>query len=81
MNIVYCIDIVYELSGVDIITIAKANALAKIPGNRIWIVASGNTMSMEHQLRNVSVIEVDVQYYSSDDKGLLSALWDIYQKR
>ena len=57
MNIVYCIDIVYELSGVDIITIAKANALAKIPGNRIWIVASGNTMSMEHQLRNVSVIE------------------------
>ncbi len=81
MNIVYCTDIVYELSGVDVTTITKANALANIPGNRVWIVVSDNPRSLELQLRNVSVIKADVHYYTNDDKGPLAALWDIFQKR
>lgn len=81
MNIVYCTDIVYELSGVDVTTITKANALANIPGNRVWIVVTDNPRSLELQLRNVSVIKADVHYYTNDDKGPLAALWDIFQKR
>ena len=81
MNIVYCTDIVYELSGVDVTTITKANALAEIPGNRVWIVVSGNSKSLVHRLKRVSVIEVSVQYYTKDNQGLFAALWDIYKKR
>lgn len=81
MNIVYCTDIVYELSGVDVTTITKANALAEIPGNRVWIVVSGNPKSLTHRLKKVSVIEVNVQYYTKDSKGLHAALWDIYKMR
>ncbi len=81
MNIVYCTDIVYELSGVDFTTITKANALAEIPGNRVWIVVSGNPKSLVHRLKRVSVIEVSVQYYTKDNQGLFAALWDIYKKR
>lgn len=81
MNIVYCTDVIYELSGVDVTTIAKANALAEIPGNRVWIVVSGNPKSLVHRLKKVSVIEVDVQYYTKDGNGVFAALWDMYQKR
>ena len=81
MNIVYCTDIVYELSGVDVTAITKANALAEIPGNRVWIVVSGNPQSLTHRLKKVSVIEVNVQYYTKDSKGLHVALWDIYKMR
>lgn len=37
MTIVYCIDS-YGSGGVEQITVFKANALAEIPGNRVWIV-------------------------------------------
>lgn len=81
MNIVYCTDIVYDISGVDVTTITKANALAEIPGNRVWIVISGNPKSLMHRLKKVSVIEVNVRYYTKDNQGVLTALWDIYKSR
>ena len=34
MKIVYCIDFIYTFGGVEIVTILKANALAKIDGHR-----------------------------------------------
>ena len=49
MNIVYCIDATYNLSGTDIVTITKANALAAIPGNRVWVVSAGNPHSLQYQ--------------------------------
>lgn len=81
MNIVFCTDIVYELSGVDVTTITKANAFSEIPGNRVWIVVSGNPRSLVHRLKNVSVIDLSVRYYTKDSKGFSAALWDIYKTR
>lgn len=81
MNIVYCTDIVYELSGIDVITITKANALAEIPDNHVWIVVAGNPRSLVNRLKRVSVIELPVNYYTQDQKGVLNAIWDIFQKR
>ena len=81
MNIVYCTDIVYELSGIDVITITKANALAEIPGVRVWIIVAGNPRSLMSRLKRVSVIELPVNYYTQDRKGMLNAIWDIFQKR
>ena len=38
MNIVYCTDSLNKVGGVPAITIRKANALAEIPGNKVWII-------------------------------------------
>ena len=81
MKIVYCTDIVYELSGIDVITITKANALAEVPGNHVWIVVAGNPRSLMSRLKKVSLIELPVDYYTHDNKGMISAIWDIFQKR
>ena len=81
MKIVYCTDIIYELSGIDVVTISKANALAEIPGNRVWIIVAGNPRSLESHLKQVSVIELPVNYYTQDGKGMLKSIWDIFQKR
>lgn len=81
MKIVYCTDIIYELSGIDVVTISKANALAAIPGNRVWMVVAGNPCSLESRLKRVSVIELLVNYYTQDGKGMLKSIWDIFQKR
>lgn len=81
MNIVYCIDAVYSLSGTDIVTIAKANALASIPGNRVWVVTAGNPRSLMHRLKNVSVTDLGVRYYEHDHEGLVRAIIDLQKTR
>lgn len=35
MKIVYCTDTISHMGGIEIVTIAKANALAAIPGNQV----------------------------------------------
>lgn len=81
MNIVYCIDAVYNLSGTDIVTIAKANALASIPGNRVWVITAGNPRSLMYRLKNVSVTDLSIRYYEHDSKGLLHAIIDLQKTR
>lgn len=81
MNIVYCIDAVYNLSGTDIVTIAKANALASIPGNRVWVVTAGNPRSLMYRMKNVSVTDLGVRYYEHDNEGLLRAIIDLQKTR
>ena len=81
MNIVYCIDAVYNLSGTDIITIAKANALASIPGNRVWVITAGNPRSLMYRLKNVSMTDLGVRYYEHDSEGLFRAIIDLQKTR
>lgn len=81
MNIVYCIDAVYNLSGTDIITIAKANAFASIPGNRVWVITAGNPRSLMYRLKNVSMTDLGVRYYEHDSEGLFRAIIDLQKTR
>ena len=81
MNIVYCIDAVYNLSGTDIVTIAKANALASIPGNRVWVITAGNPRSLMYRLKNVSMTDLGVRYYEHDSEGLFRAIIDLQKTR
>lgn len=81
MKIVYCIDATYNLSGTDIVTITKANALAAIPGNHVWIVTANNPRSLLHRLKQVSMTDLGIRYYEHDDEGLLAALIDLYRVR
>ena len=81
MNIVYCIDAAYNLSGTDIVTISKANALASIPGNKVWVVSADNPHSLRKRQKHVSVIDLGVRYYEHDNKGLFAAFIDLQKKR
>jgi len=83
MKIVYCTDTVCYPGGIQRITIAKANALADIKGNDVWIVVSDNkrptpvlTIS-----EKVHLVDLDVNYYEDDWKSKLHVLKGIFVKR
>ena len=80
MKIVYCIDSIGKTGGREMTTITKANALARIPGNQVWImVASGEEPPIK-KLENVSVVYHNVHYFEEDWKGYWFALRDYFRK-
>ena len=40
MKIAYCTDTIDRLGGIEVVTLAKANALALVPGNQVWIIVA-----------------------------------------
>lgn len=74
-------DVIYRLNGAALVTIAKANALAAIPGNRVWIAVADNRYSAITRLRNVSVLDLAVHYYKEDNQGRWHAIIDLWKKR
>ena len=42
MKIAYCIDTITAMGGIERVTIAKANALADIIGNQVFIIVTAN---------------------------------------
>lgn len=82
MKIVYCTDTISRLGGIEVVTIAKANALAEIPGNKVWIVVANNEKSSMKRLKKASVLDLAVRYYENDSKGgYWHALRDYLKKR
>lgn len=81
MKIVYCTDNIYYLGGIELVTIAKANALAEIPGNQVWIAVADNKYSAITRLKRVSVLDLAVHYYENDGKGYWRDLLDLWKKR
>ena len=81
MKIVYCIDFIYTFGGVEIVTILKANALAKIPGNQVWLVVTDNKFSTITKQAQVSVIDLAVHYYQHDGEGFWHAVMDNIRMR
>lgn len=63
MKIVYCIDSVYLLGGMEKVTIVKANALAKIPSNEVWVVVTDACDNSLIPLEGVHLVNLDVNYY------------------
>ena len=58
MKIVYSTNTIYKLGGIEIVTVVKANALAAIPGNQVWIAVADNRAASIISLKNVSVIDL-----------------------
>ena len=81
MRFVYGTDTVYRLSGMDIVTMTKAEALAEIPGNQVWVVAASNPHSLVHRLKKASMIDLNIPYYEHDSEGPLRAILDLQEKR
>lgn len=81
MKIVYCTDTISHMGGIEIVTIAKANALAAIPGNQVWIAVSENNHPAIARLDNVTVLDLAVHYYEEDYKGYWHAFFDFWKKQ
>ena len=82
MKIVYCTDSICYLGGIQRITIAKASALANIPGNEVWIVVTDNRKDIVLPINpKVHVVNLNINYFEDDWKGKLYVLKGIFYKR
>ena len=77
MRIVYCTDSICDSGGIEHVTIAKANALADIAGNEVWILVMVNDRPPFFQLDpRVHLLNLDVNYWEANRrKTRLSRLW------
>ncbi|MBO4230924.1 MAG: glycosyltransferase family 4 protein [Bacteroidales bacterium] len=83
MKIVYCTDSICYHGGIAVVTITKANALARIPGNEIWIAVSDNrrpspVLPLSPEVR---LVDFGVDYYEDDWRSRFHALKGIFLKR
>lgn len=83
MRIAYCLNSIRYLGGIQRVTIAKANALADISDNEVYIIVSDNRGGrIVHPLSpKVHLIDLDVNYYQDDWKSKWHVLKGIVVKR
>ena len=83
MKIVYCTDTVCYPGGIQRATIAKANALAAIAGNQVWIVVTDNKRPTPVLpiSEMVSLVDLGIDYYADDWKSNWYVLKGILIKR
>lgn len=82
MKIVYCTDTICYRGGIQSITISKANALAEIEGNEVWILVTDVAGDTVRPLSpKVHVIDLQVRYYEYDWKSKWHVLKSIVLKR
>ena len=63
MKIVYCLNDITRLGGVEIITMRKVGYLARIPGNRVFLAITEEMGEVPEQLSPlVSLIDLHVRY-------------------
>lgn len=74
MKIVYCINSISHVGGIERVTVAKANALAAIGGNEVWIAYTDvNADKPEPSLPvdpRVRLLDLGIRYYADDQRGL-----------
>ena len=71
MKIVYCLNSIRGLGGIQRVTLVKANALAEISENEVFLIVTDNNQS--HPLINclsekVHLIHLPINYYNDDYK-------------
>lgn len=82
MKIVYCTDSICYAGGIQRITIAKANALAQIEGNEVWIIVTDNKQKPVLPINpEVHIIDLDINYFEDDWKSKLHVIKGILIKR
>lgn len=83
MKIVYCLNSVRHLGGIEMVTIKKANALADVKGNEVFLAVTDNHSGVEIApvSPKVRVIDLNVNYYEDDWKSKWYVLKGIFVKR
>lgn len=82
MKIVYCTHNICYAGGMERVIVAKANALAAIEGNEVWIVVTDNKKPAFLPVdERVHIIDLDVNYFKDDWKSKWHVLKGIIVKR
>ena len=83
MRIAYCLNSIRYLGGIQRVTTVKANALAKIPTNEVYVIVTDNKngVVVEELDAKVRLIDLDVNYYEDDWKSKYHVLKGIFLKR
>lgn len=83
MKIVYCVDSIKYLGGIQRVTIVKANALASIPSNDVYIVVADNKsgVMLSPLSDKVHLVDLNVNYYEDDWKSKFYVIKGIIIKR
>ena len=83
MKIVYCLNSIRYLGGIQRVTVVKANALAEIEDNEVYIIVTDdkNGVITEPLSTKVHLIDLDINYYKDDYKSRWNVLKGIFIKR
>lgn len=83
MKIVYCLNSIRYLGGIQRVTIVKANALTEIKDNEVYIAVTDNKNGVftESLSPKVHLIDLDINYYEDDYKSRWNVLKGIFIKR
>ena len=82
MKIVYCTNSISRPGGVQNVTIAKAKALSKIDGNRVWIAVTEYTGDSYLQDDKVNIVNLNINYYDgTQGKNRIFQLIDLLLKQ
>lgn len=82
MKIVYCLNSLKYLGGIQRVTIRKANALA-ILGHEVYIIVTDHASSaiqIEELAKTVQLIDLNVNYYKYDWKSRLHSIYSSFVK-
>ena len=82
MKIVYCLNSIRYLGGIQRVTVVKANALAEIEDNEVYIIVTDNKNGVftEPLSPKVHLIDLDINYYEDDYKSRWNVLKGIFFK-
>ena len=69
MKIAYCVNSIRFLGGIQRVTVVKANALAEIPSNEVYILATDNKAGpvVQELSPKVHLIDLDINYYNKNE--------------
>lgn len=82
MKIAYCIDTITTLGGIERVTIAKANALADVENNIVFLVVTSNHgIPVLPVNPKIKIIDLKINYFEDFGKSLFQTYWMLYQKR
>ena len=82
MKIVYCLNSIRYLGGIQRVTVVKANSLTDLEGNEVYIVVTDNKNGVitEPLSSKVHLIDLDINYYEDDYKSRWNVLKVIFIK-
>ena len=68
MKIVYCLNSIRGLGGIQRVTIAKANALSEVEGNEVYVVVTDNKNETQvaELSPNVHLVDLNINYFDGD---------------
>lgn len=84
MKIAYCLNSIRGGGGIERVTIKKANSLAKIEGNQVFVLVTDHKRGQIGDVLNekVTLIDLDVNYYDDDwQKGWKSRVSQLRKKK